>query len=165
MTAAPTAVGISTVVIPIASQEDPVLAGRKKGVDKRRVNEAVKAPELHTGLEFCVMVGQKVVDDPRREAERAFHRLGLDERPAVMVVVTPTGRTLELVTAPDLNTRVSDADCDEAVRLMTGLFAAGDITGGLVRGISYLADKAGPSVTDEPVTDDVPNVVDLDENS
>jgi len=133
--------------------------------DKTRINGAVAVAENETGLEFCVIVGTKRGDDPRHEAERAFHKIGLHERPAVMIMVTPEARTLEVVTAHELADRLSDQSCAEAVRLMTGLFSTGDFVGGIERGIELLAERAGARTDGREghVGADLPNIIDVGE--
>lgn len=140
------------------------MAGGELGDDdKARINQAISVAEEQTGLEFCVVVGRERGDDPRREAERAFHKAGLHERPAVMIVVTPEARTLEVVTAYGLEHRLPDAACDEAVRLMTGVFVMGDIAGGIASGVELLAQRAGARTDGRSghAGVDLPNIVDL----
>lgn len=133
--------------------------------DKVRVNVAVSKAEEFTGLEFCVIIGAKPNEDPRHEAERAFHKANMHERPSVLVMITPSARTLEVVVAHELADRMTDSACAEAVQLMTGVFATGDIVGGLERGIGLLAQRAGARSDGAHghVGDDLPNVVDLDD--
>lgn len=132
--------------------------------EKARVNAVIAQAEKDTGLEFCLVYGSRPESVAREEAERAFSKLGLHQRPGVMIQVVPHARTLEVVTSSEVQGRVTDQDADEAVRLMTGIFATGDIVGGLERGFQFLADQAGgdkdPQTRDRA---DLPNVVDLDE--
>jgi uncharacterized membrane protein YgcG len=140
-----------------------VALGELDQAEKARISQVISLAEEETGLEFCVVVGRKRGEDPRREAERTFHKAGLHERPAVMIVVTPEARTLEVVTAYGLDLRLPDVACDEAVRLMTGLFSTGDYAGGIERGVELLAERAGARTDGKSGHQgaDLPNVVDL----
>ncbi len=132
--------------------------------ERARLNAVISQAEEDTGLEYCVLFGSRPRGSAREEAERVFSKFGLQERPGVLVMVVPHARTLEVVTAPGVHERLSDNDCDEAVRLMTGIFATGDIVGGLERGVQFLADRAGgdrDGVGHHGL--DLPNVVDLDD--
>ncbi len=145
------------------------MVGKKKSGaltedEKVRVNTAVERVEKDTGLEFCVIVGSTPHDNPRRQAEMAFHKLGMHERPGVMIMVVPQARTLEVLTAPDIADRLTDRDCEEAVQVMTGLFATSGVVDGLERGMYLLAERAGSDGTpDVHEQTDLPNIVDLDD--
>ena len=131
--------------------------------ERVRINNVIAQAEEDTGLEFCLIFGSKPESVAREEAERAFAKLGLRERPGVMIQVVPHARTLELVTSEEAQQRITDNDCDEAVRLMTGVFSTGDIVGGLERGVMFLAEQAGGDKDGEGRhRSDLPNVVDLD---
>jgi hypothetical protein len=144
-------------------QEVPVALGELSVDDKVRVNSAVVKAEEFTGLEFCVIIGIKPNEEPRHEAERAFHKAKMNERPSVLVMITPSARTLEVVVASELSARLTDQACEEAVQLMTGMFATEDIVGGLERGIGVLAERAGPRTDGRHghVGEDLPNIVDI----
>ncbi|MBV8983431.1 MAG: TPM domain-containing protein [Acidimicrobiia bacterium] len=110
---------------------------------ERQVGRAVHEAEESTGLQICVYLGPGG-EDPRRHAEQLFVTRGLHERPAVLVLVAPDARQVEIVTAADARQRVTDADAQGVVTLMTQRFAAGDLIGGLLAGIAKIADAAGP---------------------
>ncbi|MCA1843974.1 MAG: DUF5130 domain-containing protein, partial [Actinobacteria bacterium] len=109
-----------------------------------RVHEAVHEAEWLTGLQICVYLGPTHEADPRGHAEAMFEASGLHTRPAVLLLVAPDQRRVEVVTAPATRDRLDDAACAAAVVEMTGHFARGDLTGGLVAGIGRLAAAAGP---------------------
>ncbi len=125
------------------------------------LDQAVNVAEESSGLEFAVMLVDKPdVQDPRREAETVFAQLGLPSRPAVMIYVNTVDRVIEILTASEVEDRLSNVTCEEAVTLMTGLFALDDLAGGLTRGVEYLADRAGVG---EQTGADLPNIIDTDE--
>lgn len=113
--------------------------------EHRRVAEAVDAAEETTGLQFCVCLGP-ADGDVHAHAEALFVQAGLHLRPAVLVLVAPTQRRVEVLTAPALRERVPDAACAEAVADMTARFASGNLADGIVAGVERLAAVAGPGV-------------------
>ena len=131
---------------------------------KQRIDQAIAAAETATGVQWCVILGIRSSEDPRREAERAFHKADMHGRPSVLIMVTPSARTLEIVVAHELRDRITNQMCEEVVRLMTGVFIEDDVTSGIERGIALLAERAGSLTTDvPPPTEDLPNVVDLED--
>ena len=122
------------------------MAGERKWLrrrDHKRVGRAVDEAEQVTGLQFCVYLGP-TGQDSRAHAESLFVEAGLLSRPAVLVLVAPEQRRVEVVTAPAVRARVDDEACARAVEAMTTAFAAGDLPGGLVNGVRQLAAAAGP---------------------
>ena len=112
--------------------------------DQARIAAAVADAERATGLEICVAVCKPGPESTRAQAERAFDRLGLTQRPAVFVIVLPRARKVEVVTSAVARSRLSDEDCAAAVNAMVVRFADGDIAGGVTQGLAVLADRAGP---------------------
>jgi uncharacterized membrane protein len=121
------------------------------------VDEAVRDAEVTTGLQFCVYLGS-APEDPRRHAEKLFVDAGLHERPAVLLLVAPDHRRVEVVTAPAVRDRLPDEACARAIDEMTPLFAEGRFVDGLVVGLGRLAEEAGPPTGDARGTD-LPNIL------
>lgn len=117
--------------------------------DHRRVAEAVDAAEEATGLQFCVVLGP-AEGDAHAHAEALFLQAGLHLRPAVLVLVAPDQRRVEVLTAPAVRERVPDAACADAVADMTKRFSSDDFAGGIVAGVERLAAVAGPGVPGRP---------------
>jgi uncharacterized membrane protein YgcG len=112
---------------------------------RRRVERAVDTAEDFTGLQICVYLGSVEGEtDPRAHAEQLFVQTGLAARPAVLLLVAPPQRKVEVVTAPALRDRIPDSAAGEAVTAMVERFKDGDLAGGLVAGIEQLAATAGP---------------------
>ena len=111
----------------------------------RRVVRAVEHAEQTTGVEFCVYLGP-AGEDSRAHAEAMFAESGLHTRPAILLVVAPDARRVEVVTSPEIRRRVSDSTCADAVAAMTRHFARSDITGGIVAGIQLLEAAAGAAI-------------------
>ena len=138
----------SAAVVAAASVgEEPAVAGKERLSKKghAQVAAAVDAAEELTGLQFCVYLGP-TEDDARAHAERLFVDAGLHSRPAVLLLVAPPERRVEIVTAPDARQRISDQACQAAIEAMTVDFKAGDFAGGISTGIAHLAAIAGPGV-------------------
>jgi uncharacterized membrane protein YgcG len=124
----------------------------------RRLERAVDRAEELTGLQFAVYLGP-TRDDSRQHAEAMFHSLGYHALPAVLLVVAPDQRRLEIVTSPAARTRISDRHAALAATSMTASFAVGDIVGGICLGLDMLARYAGPPREDAPLDAELPDVL------
>jgi uncharacterized membrane protein YgcG len=109
---------------------------------RAKVARAVRAAEEWTGLEFCVYLGP-AEGDARAQAEALMAELGLTERPAVLLLVAPEARRLEILTSPAAARRISDHEADLAAVSMSASFGVGDIAGGIAEGVRLLAQFAG----------------------
>jgi uncharacterized membrane protein YgcG len=142
--------------------EVPAVTGRRRGArvgkkDRARIDDAVRAAERSTGLQFCVFLGP-AADDTRAYAEAAFVEAGMTARPAVLVLVSPEQRRVEVVTAPDARERLTDEECAAAIEEMKPYFAREQFVDGLVVGINELAERTGRGRPPEGDTD-LPNVL------
>ena len=111
--------------------------------DRRRVETAVREAEHGTGLQITVYLGA-VGEDARADAERLFVASGSHARPAVLILVAPSVRRVEIVTAPTVRPRLTDAACADVVDRMVECFRRGHIAQGIVDGLDHLAKAAGP---------------------
>jgi uncharacterized membrane protein YgcG len=120
-------------------------AGEVRAVVGRRgrVEAAVHAAEEATGLQITVYLGP-VEGDPRAHAEQLFLAGGAATRPAILILVAPAARRVEVVTAPSVRRRVPDDACASAVDTMVEHFRDGDIDSGIVAGLEHLVRVAGP---------------------
>jgi len=107
------------------------------------VVRAVEHAEQTTGAQFCVYLGS-AGEDPRSRAEAMFEEAGLHTRPAILLLVSPDTRRVEVVTSPEIRHRLSDHACADAVAAMTGYFGRSDMTGGIVAGIQRLQAAVDP---------------------
>lgn len=110
-----------------------------------RIEEALRTARSETGLHFSVFLGDvepRAGDDARAAAE-LLHAALPDSRSAVLVVVSPGARRAEVVTGEAARRRVDDRAAGLAVLSMTTAFSVGDLTGGIVTGVSMLGDAAG----------------------
>lgn len=134
---------------------DPILIKRK---GRKLIDAAVKEAEAETGLQFCVYLGPSDEHDTRAHAESLFVRSGLLERPAVLLLVAPKQRKVEVVTAPEARERLTDEETALAIEEMTPYFARGEFVEGLLVGLRELAERTGPGTSPESGPD-LPNVI------
>ena len=125
---------------------------------RKRVARAVDESEEVTGIQICVYLGS-VEGDARANAEAMFAAAGLQTKPAVLLLVAPNQRRVEVVTAPDVTDRLPDEACARCIDVMTPRFASGDLAGGLVEGVRRLAAEAGPGTSPEGA-EELPDVLD-----
>ena len=114
---------------------------------QQRIQQAIESCRHVNGLDVSVLLGDLALDDLgqfRSAAERLHAALG-EERAvsAVLVVVAPGQRRVEVVTGPRVRRRVPDRVCSLAVLSMTTAFTGGDLAGGIVDALRQFADAAG----------------------
>jgi uncharacterized membrane protein len=122
---------------------------------------AVREAERVTGLQISVYVGA-VGDDARADAEHLFVTSGSHARPAVLMLVAPGARRVEIVTAPSVRQRVSDDACADVVQVMIEWFQRGEISPGIVAGLARLTEAAGPGRTPAD-GEELPDVIGADD--
>jgi uncharacterized membrane protein YgcG len=113
---------------------------------QERIEHAIETARRENGLDLSVLVGDLDLPDLsqfRAGAERLHAALGPRSGTAVLLVVAPGQRRVELVTGHGVRRRVPDRVCALAVLSMTTAFAGGDIAGGVVDGVRQIADAAG----------------------
>ncbi|MCU1344309.1 MAG: hypothetical protein JWL70_575 [Acidimicrobiia bacterium] len=132
---------------------EPVAGGKRwlQESDAVQIRAEVDRIEQVTGLQLCVYVGPAAADS-RAFAEDLFHRQGLAQRPAILVLVAPAERRIEVLTAPSIVRRVPNAGCKEAVSVMAEAFGVGAAAAGIIAGLQVLEKTAGPGL---PGPDDV----------
>jgi hypothetical protein len=108
--------------------------------ERRRIDAALATAERVSDLDFEAYLGP--AGDAVREHAYALHsRLPAPER-SVLVLCDPAARALEIITGQDTRQFLDDTACRLAVATMTSSFLAGDLIGGLVRGIQQLGEAA-----------------------
>ena len=108
----------------------------------RSMERAVETATNETGLGFSVYIGG-ADGDIRDEAERLHAATGAGAAEAVLLLVSPGDRLLEIVTGTESARRLTDRACALAALSMTTSFAGGDLVGGIVTGVRMLAEAAG----------------------
>ncbi len=104
------------------------------------LDEAIRKAEQLSRAEFSVFVGH-AEDDPRAFATRLHNSLVAPAR-SILIMVDPDQRALEIVTGGYVRRTLTDSEVELAALAMQSDFAAGDLVGGLKRGIQMLADHA-----------------------
>jgi Domain of unknown function (DUF5130) len=107
---------------------------------RAEVERAARVAGELSGLTFSTYVGA-AEGDPRAFAE-ALHAELPDALKSVLVLVDPSGRSLEIVTGREARRVLPDADCRLVVLSMQSSFADGDLVGGLVTGLQQLGEHA-----------------------
>ncbi len=113
---------------------------------QERIEQAVETARRENGLDISVLVGDLELDDLsqfRAASERLHAALGERSPSAVLFVVAPGQRRVEVVTGPAVRRRVPDRVSALAVLSMTSAFRGGDLTGGAVAAVRPVADAAG----------------------
>ncbi|MEP7055177.1 MAG: DUF5130 family protein [Actinomycetota bacterium] len=128
------------------------------GRQHRRLENAVSRAEEFTGLQFAVYLGP-TRDDSREHAESMFASLGYHALPAVLLLVAPDQRRLEIVTSATARARITDRHAALAVTSMTSSFAVGDIVGGVCLGLDMLARYAGSPRAGAALDSELPDVL------
>ena len=114
--------------------------------DRLALDRAIRLAEQSSRFEFSVYVGPAEGDDTRAWATRLHNRLVAPAR-SVLILVDPRRRVTEVVTGGDVRRHLTDAEVELAVVAMSSEFGAGNLLGGLLRGIAMLAEHARPQNT------------------
>ena len=108
----------------------------------REISRACATASAESGLHFSVYVGP-VEGDIREHAERLHAATGAMASRAIVILVAPGDRQLEIVTGKESARRLTDRACALAALSMTTSFAGGDLVGGVVTGLRMLSESAG----------------------
>ena len=109
------------------------------------IDRAIRAAETVSRYEFSVFVGA-AESDPGAFAQRLHASLIAPAR-SVLILVDPAARVLEIVTGSVVRRVLPDDAVRLAAVAMESAFAAGDLVGGIIRGVSQLADAARQPAT------------------
>lgn len=109
-----------------------------------RLDEALTLACRETGLLFTLWVGA-LGPRSRERAEELHASLGDRAPEAVVIAVSPGERVVEIVTGAESSRRIDDRGAKLAVMSMVASFKESDLVGGMVEGITMLADQAGHS--------------------
>lgn len=109
------------------------------------IDRAIRAAETVCRFEFSLFVGP-ADGDAAAFAARLHASLIAPDR-SVQILVDPAGRQLEIVTGAVVRRSLPDDAVRLAAAAMKSAFAEGDLVGGIVRGVSQLADAARQPAT------------------
>ncbi len=116
-------------------------AGEFNSGERHEIDRAIRAAEQASRYEFSVYVGQRRGRSAGLRDDGCTPRLVAPSR-SILILVDPVARALEVVTGVDVRRNLTDREVELAVLQMQSAFAAGDLVGGLKRGITMLADHA-----------------------
>jgi uncharacterized membrane protein YgcG len=113
---------------------------------QERIEHTVSLCRSQNGLDVSVLVGDLDIDTAgfRAGAETLHAALGERAHNAVLLVVAPGQRRVEIVSGPAARRRVPDRVAALAVLSMTTAFAGGDLAGGIIDALRQIAQAAGP---------------------
>jgi hypothetical protein len=117
-----------------------VAAGDFSAGDRFEIDRAIRAAEQTSRFEFSVFVGH--APEPRREYAVGLHAALVAPTHSVLVLVDPVAHAIEVVTGSVVKRTLTDHEVQLAILEMQSAFAAGDLVGGLKRGITMLAEHA-----------------------
>lgn len=120
-------------------------AGDFSSNERFQIDEAIRQAELLSRYEFSVFVG-RADGDSRAFATRLHSALVAPER-SLLILLDPASRVLEIVTGAVVRRNLTDREVELVTLQMQSLFAAGDLVGGLRRGIQMLAEHAAAPET------------------
>ncbi len=104
------------------------------------IDRAIRAAETVCRFEFSVYVGA-AEEESGPFADRLHSSLIAPAR-SVLIMVDPAARLLEIVTGSAVRRVLADDSVRLAAVAMETAFTAGDLVGGITRGVSQLADAA-----------------------
>ena len=104
------------------------------------LDDTIRKAEQLSRVEFSVFVGS--ADGDPREFATSLHNSLVAPARSILIMVDPAARALEVVTGGYVRRTLTDAEVELAVLQMQSEFAAGDLVGGLRRGITMLAEHA-----------------------
>ncbi len=104
------------------------------------LDDTIRKAEQLSRVEFSVFVGS--ADGDPREFATSLHNSLVAPARSILIMVDPAARALEVVTGGYVRRTLTDAEVELAVLQMQSAFAAGDLVGGLRRGITMLAEHA-----------------------
>ncbi|HET7386803.1 MAG TPA: DUF5130 family protein [Nocardioidaceae bacterium] len=108
--------------------------------ERFEIDKAIRDAETMCRYEFSVYVGASQ-GETRPFAERLHAALIAPDR-SVLVLVDPAARIVEVVTGVEARRVLDDPEVQLAVLSMQTAFAAGDLVGGIKRGVVQLAEHA-----------------------
>ena len=108
-------------------------------IDVKRVEHALREAEKRASGEIRVSVAPLFWGSVRKEAERAFVRLGMSrtkERNGVLFFVVPARRKFVVLGDEGIHAKVGQEFWEKVAAALSAKFRSGDFTGGLVDAIA-----------------------------
>ena len=105
------------------------------------IERAIEQAHAESGLHYSVFVGSPE-GDLRDQGRRLLGALGSSSDDAVIVVIDPAQRRLEILTGASAARYLDDRATALGAMSMTSSFTAGDLAGGIVAGLHTLSEHA-----------------------
>ena len=110
-------------------------------IDRPQIEAAIAAAERLTSGEIVVSIARLGLGNVERNARREFVRLGMirtQERNGVLVFVVPSRRRFAVLGDEGIHAHVGQEFWDATVAAIRERFVAGDLTGGIIRGVETI---------------------------
>jgi len=138
-----------------------------KALDAPAVEAAIRKAEEGTTGELRVSIAGYFRGEPRRLAERAFQRLGMDatrHRNGVLIFIAPARRQVVVLGDAGIHGQVGDEFWQRIAAELATAMRSGQANEGLLRAIARIGDElarhfpagASPNPNELPDTIDVP---------
>ena len=135
-------------------------------LDVSAIEEAIGQAERRTTAELRVSIAGYFRGDPRRLAERAFQRLGMDatrDRNAVLIFIAPARRQVVVLGDSGIHGHVGQAFWSDVAAQLGLAVRSGHATAGLLQAIRTIGDELArhfpAGAAGNP--DELPNAIDL----
>ena len=108
--------------------------------ERHDIDRAIRDAETVSRFEFSVFVGASE-GETEPFAKRLHSALTAPDR-SVLILVDPSARIVEIITGSLVRRELEDSEVQLAALTMQSAFAAGDLVGGITRGVMQLAEHA-----------------------
>ena len=115
-----------------------------KSIDARRIEDAIRTAEKKTSGEIRVSIAPLFWGNLRRQADKAFVRLGMAQthaRNGVLFFIVPSRRRFVVLGDEGIHRQVGDDFWNDIAAAMSESFRRGDFTEGIVRGVLEVGEK------------------------
>ncbi len=137
-----------------------------KHIDGDRIRQEIEAAEKMTSGEIRVSVAPLFWGNVRREAERAFDRLGMRntrDRNGVLIFIVPSRRSFAILGDEGIDRSVGQTFWDNLAKILTQSFKSEDFTLGLIQCIQAIGEQLATAFPHAGAGDlnELPNDVDF----
>jgi uncharacterized membrane protein len=138
-----------------------------RAIDRRRIEDAIRAAELRTSGEICVSVSRLFWGNVESAAKKAFDRMGVTrtrERNGVLFFVVPSRRKFVVLGDAGIHEKVGQQFWTSVVSVVTDKFRSSQFTEGLVKGIEAVGEQLATHFPYDAASDknELSNDVDFD---
>ena len=127
-----------------------------RGIDTRRIEEAIQKAERRTSGEIRVSVSRFFWGDVHRVADRAFARLGMTatrQRNGVLFFIVPSRRRFVVLGDEGIHAKVGQEFWEGVAAAVSEHLRKGDFTLGLVHGIETVGEQLAIHFPFDPTAD------------